>query len=154
MAIKILMVCLGNICRSPLAEGILQSKVDPEQVMVDSAGTGGYHIGNAPDKRSIAVAKQHGISIAHQRCRQITKADFITFDCIYVMDKSNYASLLKMADLEQTSKVKLLLDEVAIGISEVPDPYYGGNEGFENVYQMISAACETIAQRLNANKES
>ncbi len=144
------MVCLGNICRSPLAEGILQSKVDPDKVFVDSAGTAGYHVGNPPDKRSVAVAKKHGLNINHQKCRKFSKADFSEFDHIYVMDRSNYSDVASLAaNQEQASKVKLLLSEVELGIKEVPDPYYGGDNGFENVYQMIDRACEEISKKLN-----
>ena len=149
MPVKILMVCLGNICRSPLAEGILQSKVDPEKVIVDSAGTGGWHIGNQPDERSIAVGLEHGIDIRHQRCRQFTPADFDRFDRIYVMDKSNRKTVLKLAGAKgNKEKVKLLLQEATIGTDEVPDPYYGGSDGFEKVYQMLDKACESIAKGL------
>lgn len=143
------MVCLGNICRSPLAEGILQSKVDSDSVFVDSAGTAGYHIGNPPDKRSIAVAKKHGLNIDHQKCRKFSKADFSAFDYIYVMDRSNFSDVAALAsNQEEANKVKLLLSEVELGIKEVPDPYYGGDDGFENVYQMIDRACEEIAKKL------
>lgn len=144
------MVCLGNICRSPLAEGILASKVDPDHVFVDSAGTGGYHIGKPPDRRSIAVARKYGLGISHQRCRQFSKADFAAFDLIYVMDRSNFSNVARLAPTtEEAQKVKLLLEEVPLGISEVPDPYYGGADGFEDVYQMIDRACEAIAKKLN-----
>ena len=144
------MVCLGNICRSPLAEGILKSKVDSDSVFVDSAGTAGYHVGNPPDKRSIAVAKKHGLNIDHQKCRKFSKADFSAFDYIYVMDRSNFSDVAALAsNQEEANKIKLLLSEVELGIKEVPDPYYGGNDGFENVYQMIDRACEEIAKKLN-----
>ncbi len=144
------MVCLGNICRSPLAEGILASKVDPDHVFVDSAGTGGYHIGNPPDRRSIAVARKYGLDISHQRCRQFSKADFAAFDLIYVMDRSNFSNVARLASTsEEAQKIKLLLEEVPLGISEVPDPYYGEADGFEEVYQMIDRACEAIAKKLN-----
>ncbi len=144
------MVCLGNICRSPLAEGILQSKVDPDKVFVDSAGTAGYHVGNPPDKRSIAVARKYGLNIAHQKCRKFSKQDFLEFDHIYVMDRSNFSDVANLAkNQEEAKKVKLLLSEVSLGINEVPDPYYGGDDGFENVYQMIDSACEAIAKKLN-----
>lgn len=144
------MVCLGNICRSPLAEGILASKVDPENVFVDSAGTAGYHVGNPPDRRSIAVAWKHGLDIGHQRCRQFSKDDFVEFDLIYVMDRSNFSNVASLASTtEEVQKVKLLLEEVSLGISEVPDPYYGGTDGFEDVYQIIDKACEAIAKKLN-----
>lgn len=144
------MVCLGNICRSPLAEGILASKVDLDTVFVDSAGTGGFHVGKPPDRRSIAVARKYGLDISHQRCRQFSKADFAAFDLIYVMDRSNFSNVASLASTrEEAQKVKLLLEEVSLGISEVPDPYYGEADGFEEVYQMIDRACEAIAKKLN-----
>ena len=147
---KILMVCLGNICRSPLAEGILQSKVNTENVLVDSAGTAGYHIGNAPDPRSVAVARAHGLDISKQQCRKFQTEDFKDFDRIYVMDKSNYANVLSLAkSVEDKEKVKLLLSEIDGKTNEVPDPYYGGEDGFEQVYQLINKACDIIAQELS-----
>ncbi|MEM7486959.1 MAG: low molecular weight protein-tyrosine-phosphatase [Bacteroidota bacterium] len=150
MKTKVLMVCLGNICRSPLAEGILKSKVDKDKVIVDSAGTAGYHVGNPPDRRSISVAKKHGIDISLQTCRQFSKDDFNIFDFIYVMDKNNFDNVIRLATSEsEEKKVKLLLDEVDLGITEVPDPYYGGTDGFENVYQMVDTACEAIAKKVS-----
>ncbi|MEO9511359.1 MAG: low molecular weight protein-tyrosine-phosphatase [Flavobacteriaceae bacterium] len=148
MKTKVLMVCLGNICRSPLAEGVLKSKIDSNTVFVDSAGTAGYHIGNPPDKRSIAVAQKHGLDISRQKCRQFSKNDFKEFDMIYAMDRSNFENILKLASTEQDKrKVRLLLDEVDLGYTEVPDPYYGGTDGFENVYQMIDLACNAVAKK-------
>ncbi|MDF4202749.1 low molecular weight phosphotyrosine protein phosphatase [Maribacter sp. SA7] len=146
---KVLMVCLGNICRSPLAEGILKSKVNSDQVYVDSAGTGGYHIGNAPDPRSIKVAKEHGLDISSQVCRKFGVSDFNAFDVIYAMDKSNYNNIISLArNKEDADKVKLLLNEISSFDEEVPDPYYDAVEGFENVFQMIDQACNVIAARL------
>ncbi|MBU2976271.1 low molecular weight protein-tyrosine-phosphatase [Zobellia sp. B3R18] len=148
MKAKVLMVCLGNICRSPLAEGILQAKVDPENVFVDSAGTGGYHIGNPPDPRSIAVAKKHGLDIENQRCRQFQKSDFKKFDVIYAMDRNNLNNILNLADSpDDAKKVKLLLTEVELPVIEVPDPYWDDN-GFEKVFQLIDTACTSIAKKL------
>jgi len=149
MITKVLMVCLGNICRSPLAEGILKNKVDPEKIYVDSAGTAGYHIGNKPDPRSIAVAKHNNIDISNQSCRKFSSQDFIDFDFIYVMDNSNYANVISLAkNKEDIKKVKLLLNEVSLDIKEVPDPYYDADEGFTNVYHLIDSACNVIAQKL------
>ena len=149
---KVLMVCLGNICRSPLAEGILQSKVNPDFIFIDSAGTGSFHIGNPPDERSIDVAAKYGIDISNQRCRQFSPSDFSKFDHIYVMDKSNYANVIaKASSAAEKEKVKLLLSEGTSKLQEVPDPYYDSIDGFENVFQLIEDACTTISKKLNTN---
>ncbi|MFT6065096.1 MAG: protein-tyrosine phosphatase [Paraglaciecola sp.] len=147
---KVLMVCLGNICRSPLAEGILQSKIKKDAVFVDSAGTAAYHIGNLPDKRSIEVAHKYGIDITHQRARKFTVKDFDTFDVIYAMDESNYQNILILArDEVDTKKVKMILNETHPHKNvSVPDPYYDGRQGFENVFKMLGEACEIIASKL------
>ncbi|TXN35432.1 low molecular weight phosphotyrosine protein phosphatase [Flagellimonas hymeniacidonis] len=150
MKTKVLMVCLGNICRSPLAEGILKSKVNSEDVFVDSAGTAGYHIGNPPDPRSISVAGKYGIDISTQKCRKFSLNDFKEFDFIYVMDQNNFMDILSLAESEnEKQKVSLLLNEVNLGVKEVPDPYYGGDDGFENVFEMIDLACEAIATKIS-----
>jgi protein-tyrosine phosphatase len=149
MQTKVLMVCLGNICRSPLAEGILKSKTDSDKVFVDSAGTAGYHIGNNPDIRSIAVANKYGIDISGQRCRKFSYSDFAQFDIIYAMDLNNYHDIIAMTnDKNEIEKVKLLLAEVSTPLTEVPDPYYGGEDGFEKVYKLIDQACSMIAKKL------
>jgi protein-tyrosine phosphatase len=146
---KILMVCLGNICRSPLAEGILRSKLNSDFV-IDSAGTGDWHIGNAPDSRSIAVAKKYGLDISNLKGRQFTKQDFLDFDIIYVMDNSNYNNVINLApDFEATKKVKLILNELFPNENmDAPDPYFGLEKGFEKVYKMLDDACEIIKERL------
>ena len=146
---KILMVCLGNICRSPLAEGILKSKL-ANNFIVESAGTANYHIGKSPDKRSITVAKKYGLDISKIKGRQLHVSDFDVFDFIYVMDQSNFKNVVKLArNDEDISKVKLILNEVHEGENhEVPDPYYGGDYGFENVYQMLDEACDNISKKL------
>lgn len=144
------MVCLGNICRSPLAQGILESKVDPDEVYVDSAGTAAYHVGNLPDKRSIAVARKNGLDITDQRARKFTTKDFDAFDYIYAMDSSNYHNILDLArnDADE-SKVKMILNETHPEQNKsVPDPYYGGDQGFENVYKMLDEACDVILEKL------
>lgn len=141
---KILMVCLGNICRSPLAEGIMRSKLTSDY-FIDSAGTGGWHIGETPDKRSIQTAKNHGIDISNQKARKFSIADFDSFDLIYVMDKSNYKDVINIAPNEAAkSKVQLILD----GSKEVPVPYYGTLEDFEQVYYLLNQACEEIARKI------
>ncbi len=149
--VRVLMVCLGNICRSPLAEGILKSKTNPENVFVDSAGTGSYHIGEQPDRRSIAVAKTHHLDITYQRCRQFTVGDFDNFDWIYVMDNANKRDVLALArDENDRGKVKMILNEIFPDENvDVPDPYYGGEFGFENVYTLLDKACTQIAKKLN-----
>jgi protein-tyrosine phosphatase len=148
--IKVLMVCLGNICRSPLAEGILQSKVDTSKIEVSSAGTGGWHVGELPDPRSIEVAQQNGLDITHQRGKQFSTYDFEIYDHIFVMDTSNYRDVVKLAtSTSEKDKIQLLLEELFPGEQrDVPDPYHGGDEGFKNVYSMINDACEKIANRL------
>jgi protein-tyrosine phosphatase len=143
------MVCLGKICRSPLAEGIMRSKLSNDFI-VDSAGTGGWHAGELPDKRSIATAKNKGLDITHQRARQFKISDFESFEYIYVMDNSNYKDVIALAPNEEAkSKVKLILNEIFPGENvDVPDPYYGGQDGFENVFNMLNEACDVIAGKL------
>jgi protein-tyrosine phosphatase len=151
MKTKILMVCLGNICRSPLAEGILASKLDPTKFFVDSAGTAGYHVGELPDRRSIVTAKQHGIDITYQRSRKFIRSDFQTFDFIFAMDQSNYNNILSLATTaKDRAKVHMILNQISPNSnSEVPDPYYGGDQGFENVYQMLDEACSIFSEKLS-----
>jgi protein-tyrosine phosphatase len=150
MSIKILMVCLGNICRSPLAEGILASKLPDGKFTVDSAGTGSWHIGRQPDERSIAVAKKHKLDISRQKGRQFSTTDFDTFNYIYVMDSSNYKDVVRLANRqEHKAKVQLILDELFPNENvDVPDPYYGLENGFESVYKILDESCELIAKKL------
>lgn len=150
MPVKILMVCLGNICRSPLAEGILESKLPKDKFKVDSAGTGSWHIGRKPDERSIVTAKKNKIDISRQKGRQFTTNDFESFDYIYVMDKSNYNDVNSLSkNPEHREKVQLILNELFPGENvDVPDPYYGLTNGFDNVYEMLDQACDIIAQKL------
>ncbi len=147
---KILMVCLGNICRSPLAEGILKSKLPQDQFFIDSAGTSNYHIGASPDNRSVNIARHNDIDICLQKARQFTKQDFQDFDMIYAMDNSNYRDIIALATTEdEKNKVKLILNETSPGEhKDVPDPYHDTQKGFENVFNMLNEACEVIAKRL------
>ena len=144
------MVCLGNICRSPLAEGSLRSKVNPEKIFIDSAGTAAYHIGEPPDPRSISVALKYGIDLRSQKARKLILRDFMKFDRIYAMDEHNYQKIISLAQNDDDKKkVKMILNEVTPAQNlSVPDPYYGGDQGFEEVYQMLEKACEAIANRL------
>ncbi len=152
MPVKILMVCLGNICRSPLAEGILASKLPKDKFTVDSAGTGSWHIGRSPDERSIAIAKKNKLDISKQKGRQFTTSDFDTFDYIYVMDNSNYWDVVQLVDnKEQTEKVQLILNELFPNENvDVPDPYFGLPNGFNTVFKMLDEACDVIAKKLIA----
>lgn len=144
------MVCLGNICRSPLAEGILTAMVDPTKYDVQSAGTGGWHVGSPPDERSIKVAAQNGIDITSQRGKQFSTYDFEIYDYIFVMDNANYKDVIKLAKNEtEKKKVALILDEVFPGEQvNVPDPYYGGEKGFQQVFDMLYQSCEKIVSRI------
>jgi len=144
------MVCLGNICRSPLAEGLLASKLDPTTYEVASAGTGGWHVGSPPDPRSVTVAQKNGLDISKQQGKQFSTYDFEIYDHIFVMDNSNYKDVVKLATSEEEKKkVQLILDEIFPGENvDVPDPYYGGNRGFDDIYDMLDQACEKIADRL------
>lgn len=144
------MVCLGNICRSPLAEGILKAKTNHLDVVVDSAGTAAYHIGEQPDIRSIAIAKKYGVDLTDQRARQFCTNDFDDFDKIYAMDTSNYSNIISLARNESDkNKVDLILNEVnPNSFQSVPDPYYGGDNGFQDVYDMLDEACDRIVEKI------
>jgi len=145
------MVCLGNICRSPLAEGILKSKLNPDFYIVDSAGTSAYHIGELPDHRSIAIAKKNGIDISNQRARKFIANDFNEFDLIYAMDIENYHNICSLStNKSNLLKVKLILNEInPLKDLSIPDPYYGGDFGFENVYEMLDKACSIITKNIS-----
>lgn len=147
---KILMVCLGNICRSPLAEGLLKSKIDPTKASVDSAGTGNFHVDEAPDPRMIKTARKYGVDISSLRGRQFEPADFDRFDRIYVMDEGNYDKVIAQArTAADESKVDLLLNQLEPGSNlPVPDPYFGGDQGFEEVYNLVAKATDQIAQKI------
>ena len=149
---KILMVCLGNICRSPLAEGILRHKIliSGINAVVDSAGTAAYHVGEPPHKSSIKVAKEHHIDISSQRARHFNIRDFNDFDIIFVMDASNYKDVSSMATSdEQRRKIRFLLNEVNPNSDEdVPDPSYGGYDGYQHVFKLVDNACTKVIENI------
>jgi protein-tyrosine phosphatase len=147
---RILVVCLGNICRSPLAQGILQSKLPEDRFFVDSAGTAAFHIGKNPDYRSIQVAQQNGIDISTQNARQFEISDFDRFDYIFAMDQSNYTDIISLArNKADISKVKLFLEaNSTITDKNVPDPYYGDLSDFESVFNLIEDTSTILRQTL------
>jgi protein-tyrosine phosphatase len=147
---KLLFVCLGNICRSPLAEGIMKHKIAEQGLdwEVDSAGTGGWHAGDLPDSRSIQVAQKHGVDLTYQRARKLRSIDYETFDRIYVMDSMNYQDVKRLANEDEYHKIELIMNEVEPHRNiNVPDPYYGEGDGFEHVFQMLDRACDAIIKK-------
>ncbi|HTF04216.1 MAG TPA: low molecular weight protein-tyrosine-phosphatase [Bacteroidia bacterium] len=152
---KILMVCLGNICRSPLAEGVLRYQLEKagiSGVEVDSAGTSGWHNGENPDARSVNNARRNGVDISRLVSRKFTSSDFERFDRIYVMDQSNLRDVLALAKhKEHESKVDLLLNAAHPGKNKaVPDPYYGGENGFQEVFDLVTAACHALVKEIES----
>jgi len=158
---KFLMICLGNICRSPLAQGILEHKIAQSEIKnkanfsVDSAGFEAYHLDETPDDRAQRTAKHHGIDISHQRQRLFTADDFDRFDKIYVMDSVNYRDVARKArHAQDMEKVDYILNEVYPHENRfVPDPYYGGQDGFEKVFQLLDRACDEIMKKYVLNPE-
>ncbi|WP_350335693.1 low molecular weight protein-tyrosine-phosphatase [Coralliovum pocilloporae] len=149
---RVLFVCLGNICRSPLAEGIFRHKIDAvglsDQIGADSAGTSGWHEGDLPDPRSIAVARQYGVDLTVQRSRPFRQADFYDFDLILGMDSKNVTTLAGLKPSDATGHVALFMDYAEGRDEPVPDPYYGGDDGFEKVYRQLDGAMEALIARL------
>lgn len=154
----ILFVCLGNICRSPLAEGVFRAvaveRGHGARFLIDSAGTGGWHAGEPPDPRSIAVAARHGIDISKQRARKVTAADYARFGILVGMDASTVSILTARAPSGAGARLAHFLECAGLGRRDVPDPYYGGPEGFEAVYRMIRDASEALLARLCARDAS
>ena len=152
---KILMVCLGNICRSPLADGLLRDKIAKRNLphLVDSAGTSAHHVGHKPDSRMIQTAQQFGLDISTLRARQFVVSDFDEFDLIYVMDKENLRNVSKLArNQDDLSKVSLILNLLEAIDQEVPDPYYGGATGFQHVYSLLDRATDQIIYTLTTHE--
>jgi protein-tyrosine phosphatase len=153
---KVLFVCLGNICRSPSAEGVFRRVLDnasmTDQVRVDSCGIGSWHVGKAPDKRAMNTAKQRGIDISALRARQLAPDDFDRFDYILAMDHDNLRAIRAMQPADYTGHVGLLLDFAGQADAEVPDPYYGGDQGFEEVFDLIQSASHGLLNHLRSRE--
>ena len=155
MTTRILFVCMGNICRSPTAEAVfrdlLQREAAHQAIEADSAGTHAYHVGSAPDARTIAAARRRGIDMSHLRARIVEPADFDRFDLLLAMDEQNYRHLLGIAPPERRDRVRLLLEFAPGEVRrEVPDPYYGGATGFEEVLDLVEEAARGLLQELTA----
>ncbi len=152
---RVLMVCLGNICRSPMAEGVLRHLASNRGIdlEIDSCGTAGYHIGSPPDRRAVSNMFDHGIDISDLRARQFTKADFSNFDFIVAMDTNNFDDIVALSNSDaQASKVKLMLNYSSPYENQaVPDPYYGGDEGFEEVYDLLLESCNAFLDQLETS---
>ena len=155
--VGVLFVCLGNICRSPTAHGVFQSLVDAEslgeEIVVDSAGLHSFHVGNPPDLRSQAAARGHGVELSHLSARQLVSADFLDFDFLLAMDKSNFSGMQRLQPENPRGQVSMMLEYSSqYDLTEIPDPYYG-DDGFELVYDMVADACagllKTIRQQNN-----
>ncbi|MGI1678106.1 MAG: low molecular weight phosphotyrosine protein phosphatase [Cellvibrionaceae bacterium] len=154
--VKVLFVCLGNICRSPTAHGIFRELVRKENlenvIIIDSAGTGDWHIGKSPDKRAIKAAKQNGYDISDLRARQVTSEDFQQYDYILAMDNSNLNNLRSISPLNYSGELKLILDyHPDQPLREVPDPYYGENDGFVTVLTLIENASANLLEQIKNN---
>ena len=151
MATKVLFVCLGNICRSPIAEGVFRALIKEkgleDQFVVDSAGTAGYHVGEVPDERAVRALKHRGIDISDYHARQLQSVDFEGFDYILVADRQNLRDVQQLAETSSHAEVKLFLSyDPEAKVEEIPDPYYGGSEGFELVINMCAQASEKFLQ--------
>jgi protein-tyrosine phosphatase len=156
---RILMVCLGNICRSPMAKAILTKKLKEKNITwveVDSAGTSDYHIGGKADYRTMANAKKHDIDLTSHKGRQFNRPDFDAFDLIYAMDRENYSNIIYLAsNEEETKKVELILNELNPGANlSVPDPWFGGESDFEKVFQLLDEACDKIVTKLEFEQKA
>lgn len=151
----VLFVCLGNICRSPTAHGVFETLLEQSslagQVHVDSAGTAAYHVGNPPDSRSIAKAKSLGYELSHLRARKVSQQDFHDFDLILAMDQENLENLMAIRPTGSKARVQLFLDFIPEqSYREVPDPYYGGDQGFQLVINLVESASQGLLEHLDA----
>lgn len=153
---RVLFVCLGNICRSPTTEGVFQQAVVraglDDRVTIDSCGVGDWHVGKAPDPRSQAAARQRGIEIGHLRARQLKASDFHEFDYVLGMDRENLAAMRALQPANSQAQVGLLLDYAGLPQSDVPDPYYGGDDGFEQVLDLIERASQGLLDELQRER--
>jgi protein-tyrosine phosphatase len=150
---SVLFVCMGNICRSPTAEGVFRHFVNEaglaDRIKADSAGTHAYHIGEPPDRRAAAAAERRGISLAGIQARRVSESDFEGFDYVIAMDEDNERRLLEQAPDEHREKVRLFLSFAAVDVIEVPDPYYGGAAGFERVLDLVEEASRGLLETLS-----
>ena len=153
--VKVLFVCMGNICRSPTAEGVFRHKVDSaglsKQIFIDSAGTHAYHVGNPPDTRAQGAALKRGIDLSMQRARRVTEDDFSSFDYVIAMDESNEEDLLAICPAGYEKRVQLFLDFANSQEAEVPDPYYGQGRGFEIVLNLVEDASDGLLEHIHKN---
>ena len=151
--VSVLFVCMGNICRSPTAEGVFRHFVNEagfaEKIDVDSAGTHAYHVGEPPDRRASAAAERRGVSLADIKARRVADSDFEQFDYIIAMDEDNQARLIDQAPDEYRDKVQLFLSYASVSETEVPDPYYGGAAGFERVLDLVEEASRGLLETLS-----
>ncbi|MEZ4722694.1 MAG: low molecular weight protein-tyrosine-phosphatase [Flavobacteriales bacterium] len=149
---KILFVCLGNICRSPMAEGVFRAKAQELglSLQFDSCGTGGWHAGEAPDRRAQQCIREHGLDISDLRARKFRQSDFQDFDIIFTMDRSNYEDVIEMANSTgDKEKVRMILSEIYPGENiSVPDPYYGGDQGFEHVFDLLNRSADKVLSQI------
>lgn len=151
--VRVLMVCMGNICRSPLAHGLFEHMVNKaglsDSIVVESAGTHAYHVGESPDPRSQQTAMRHGIDLSRQRARRVEQSDFEQFDYIMAMDQHNYSILIGNAPTEHQHKIRMFLEFAPhMNAEEVPDPYYGGADGFDRVYSLVEAASSGLLEHI------
>ncbi|MFN3712905.1 MAG: low molecular weight protein-tyrosine-phosphatase [Alcanivoracaceae bacterium] len=156
MSVRVLFVCLGNICRSPTAEGVFRQRAADQGLrdfLTDSAGTSGWHIGKRPDPRTLRAAERRGYDLSALRGRQVSVEDFTAFDLILAMDQQNLADLRKIAPRHHPASLGLLLDYAdGLSVRDVPDPYYGGEQGFDDVLDMIEQACDGLITSLREGR--